>query len=38
MGHPPSDMPHFGKGVSVMFPGNKGNISCYLTNLSRAKP
>ena len=38
MGHPESDEPHFGKGVSVMFPGNKGNISCYLYQLSRTPP
>ena len=29
---------HVGKGLDVMFPGNKGNISCYLTNLSRSPP
>ena len=29
---------HVGKGLDVMFPGNKVNISCYLTNLSRSKP
>ena len=34
-GHPPSDNPWFGKGVCVMFPGNKGDIDCYLTELSR---
>ena len=37
-GHPPSDSPRFGKGVAVMFPGNKGCISCHLTHLSRSKP
>ena len=37
-GHPHSDMPSFGKGVSVMFPGNKGHINCFLTSLSRSKP
>ena len=26
-----------GKGVSVLFPGNKGNISCYLTSVRRLK-
>ena len=26
---------HKGKGVSVLFPGNKGNISCYLTEVRR---
>ena len=34
-GHPKSDKPHFGKGVAVMFPGNRHNIGCYLTDLSR---
>ena len=37
-GHPPNDDPHFGKGVTVMFPGNKRNTPCNLTNLSRAPP
>ena len=37
-GHPPSDNPHFGEGVNVKFPGHKNNTSCYLTELSRAKP
>ena len=37
-GHPPSDDPDFGKCVSVMFPGNKDNIHCFLTNLSRTPP
>ena len=37
-GHPASDDSAFGKGVSVMFPGNKENISCYLTKLSRTPP
>ena len=37
-GHPPSDRPTFGKGVDVMFPGNKRNVGCYLTRLSRAPP
>jgi len=27
-----------GKGVLVMFPGNKGNVNCYLTQLSRTPP
>ena len=27
-----------GKGVDVMFPGNKGNIACFLTKLSRTPP
>ena len=27
-----------GKGLDVKFPGNKGTISCCLTNLSRSKP
>ena len=29
---------YVGKGVKVVFPGDKGNIDCYLTNLSRSKP
>ena len=37
-GHPQSDSRKFGKGVSVMFPGNKGHINCFLTSLSRSKP
>ena len=28
---------HKGKGVDVLFPGNKGNISCYLTSVRRLK-
>ena len=27
-----------GKGVSVLFPGNKGRVECLLTKLSRAAP
>ena len=27
-----------GKGVDVMFPGNTGRVSCFLTGLSRAAP
>ena len=38
MGHPESDQPHFGEGVAVMFPGNKGSTGCPLTVLSRSKP
>ena len=26
-----------GKGVKVLFPGNKGNISCYLTQVCRLR-
>ena len=29
---------HGDKGVDVMFPGNKGNVSCHLTSLSRSPP
>ena len=28
---------HKGKGVKVRFPGNKGNISCYLTQVRRLR-
>ena len=38
MGHPDSNQGHFGKGVSLRFPGNKRNTSCYLSNISRSKP
>ena len=37
-GHPKSDKPHFGKGLSVMFPGDKFSIACHLTERSRSKP
>ena len=38
VGHPPSDNTSiFGKGVAVMFPGNKGSVCCFLTSLSRAE-
>ena len=37
-GHPPRSSPRFGKGVSVFFPGNEGDIGCYLDMLSRAPP
>ena len=37
-GYPKTDSPVFGKGVAVKFPGNNGNIGCYLTELSRSKP
>ena len=26
-----------GKGVSVLFPGNKGNVSCYLNQVRRLR-
>ena len=26
-----------GKGVAVLFPGNKGNINCYLTTVRRLR-
>ena len=29
---------HKGKGVKVLFPGNKGGIDCLLTELGRARP
>ena len=29
---------HKGKGLEICFPGNKGNIECLLTNLSRSPP
>ena len=29
---------HKGKGVAVVFPGNKGNVQCYLYQLSRTAP
>ena len=29
---------HHGKGVGVLFPGNKANVDCYLDQLSRATP
>ena len=35
---PASDSLIFGEGVSVMFLGNKGNIGCPLTTLSRTPP
>ena len=35
---PDSDSDSYGKGVTVMFPRNKGSINCYLTQLSRSKP
>ena len=38
MGHPRSDSPHFGEGVCVRFPGNEGNLSVWLANLSRTPP
>ena len=38
VGHPDSNQGHFGKGVSLRFPGNKRNTSCYLSNISRSKP
>ena len=28
---------HKGKGVAVLFPGNKGNIDCYLTQVRRLR-
>ena len=38
VGHPPSDNTSiFGKGVAVMFPGNKGPINCPITMLSRTR-
>ena len=37
-GHPASHMPQFGKGVTVMFPGNKTSLACDLTDLSRTWP
>ena len=29
---------HKGKGLSMRFPGNKGNVECLLTSLSRSPP
>ena len=29
---------HVGKGVNVRFPGNTGNINCFVTELSRTPP
>ena len=34
-GHPPRDL---GEGVSVLFPGNERNISCWLAEVSRTPP
>ena len=28
---------HKGKGVAVRFPGNKGNVECYLTEVRRPR-
>ena len=28
---------HKGKGVAVLFPGNKGNVSCYLDTVRRLR-
>ena len=28
---------HKGKGVKVLFPGNKGNVSCHLTSVRRLR-
>ena len=28
---------HKGKGVKVLFPGNKGNVECLLTNVRRLR-
>ena len=30
---PATSETHRGKGVAVLFPGNKGAINCYLTNV-----
>ena len=38
MGHPPSDSFVFGKGLCVRFPGNKNNVGCLPTELSRGAP
>ena len=38
MGPSTKGSPAFGMGLHVQFPGNKGNVDCYLTNLSRSKP
>ena len=27
-----------GKGLAIRFPGNKGNVACWLTELSRSPP
>ena len=35
---PATNERHVGKGVDVLFPGNKGAISCYLTAVSREPP
>jgi len=34
----PATGPHAGKGLKLLFPGNKGNISCPLSWLSRDPP
>ena len=28
---------HVGKGVKVLFPGNKGYVNCYLTQVRRLR-
>ena len=35
---PVTDGPVKGKGLAMKFPGNKGNVDCYLTQLSREAP
>ena len=37
-GHPPSESFVFGRCLCVMFPGNKHNIGCLPTELSRKPP
>ena len=34
---PATDEATKGKGVAVRFPGNKGNVNCYLTNVRRLR-
>ena len=29
---------HKGRGVAIRFPGNKANVNCFLTSLSRVAP
>ena len=35
---PATSKSHKGKGLMLLFPGNKGNVNCYLTQLSRNPP
>ena len=33
----PGSLAHKGKGVKVLFPGNKGRVDCYLTQVRRLR-